>query len=95
MTEIGNHGEPGPTGVRGTPLGRFQAQRRRGIVLGHSHVPYRPGLLKRLWLRLRGKYPPRYHVAGSLYYVRETGYSTTMPTTQKMRRLTHKPLDET
>ena len=57
MVEIATHGEPAGEGRRGA------ARAGAYVILGHSHNPT-PPFWRRMWLRLRGKWPRRYYVAG-------------------------------
>jgi len=52
-TEIATHGEPGPSGTRGS-VGKAR-ELGMGYNLGHFHTPRRRSLLARLWDHIRGR----------------------------------------
>lgn len=72
--EVGEHGQNGGRGRIGLLHADLDDVEKRVLAtLGHSHDWTPRPWWRRLWLRLRGKWPPRYYVGGS---IRMPEYST-------------------
>ncbi len=57
---VAQHGQPAGQGRRGTPVDPSRVR-----IIGHSHN-HTPPFWRRMWLRLRGKWPVRYVVTGAV-----------------------------